>query len=97
MVDTANPYHGLIEEIIRKQASVMGISVAVRRASNVAGLTIAEDGTVKELQQNAIPVLERLVDQYKALSGAMGVELCKQAASMFRQTHPEMLLPSILA
>lgn len=93
----ANPYHSLVEQIIKKQASVLGMAVAVRRAGNVSGLTVSEDGVVQQMQANAIPVLEGLVDQYKALSGAMGVDLCKQAASSFRQAHPDMQLPSILA
>jgi hypothetical protein len=90
-------YQDLIEQIVQKQASVLGIAVAVRRARKVAGLEIDDQGAVGAVPANVIPVLEGLVEQYKALSGSMGVEFCKQAAAAARQAHPDMQLPSVLA
>jgi hypothetical protein len=91
------PYQELIEQIIQKQASVIGIAVAVRRARKVPGLELDDQGVVTAVPQNVIPVLEGLVEQYKALSGSMGVEFCKQASALARQAHPDLLLPTILS
>ncbi len=90
-------YHLLVEEIIKKQATVLGLAVAIRRARNVSGLLINDEGVVQEMPANIPSALESLVEQYKALSGSMGVEFCKEAASSFRREHPEMQLPPILS
>ena len=90
-------YHELIEQIIQKQASVIGLQVAIRRARKVPNLEVDDQGVVTSLPQNVIPILEGLTEQYKALSGSMGVDFCKQAAAIVRQAHPDLLLPTILS
>ncbi|MDB4978445.1 MAG: hypothetical protein JWM56_631 [Candidatus Peribacteria bacterium] len=92
-----NPYYELVEQIITKQATVLGLPVAIRRARNVAGLEIDDAGKVTAMPANAIPILEGIVEQYKALSGSMGVEFCKQASAVTRQAHADLLLPTILS
>lgn len=92
-----SPYITLVEQIIQKQASVLGIAVAVRRARNVDGIVVDDSGKVTEVPQNAVAALESLVTQYKSLSGAMGVEFCRQAAATFRLAHAEIQLPLLLA
>ena len=92
-----NSYQTLIEQIIQKQASVLGLPVAVRRARNVPGVEVDDTGAVTAVPANASSALESLVEQYKALSGAMGVELCKQATSSFRASHSDISVPAILS
>lgn len=91
------PYSELIEQIIEKQSTVLGLPVAVRRARNVPGLEIDDAGKVISLSPNTIPVLEALVAQYKALSGSMGVDLCRQVAMSSRLNHPDLQLPTVLS
>ncbi len=92
-----SPMAGLIQTIIQKQASILGMGVAVRRARNVAGLTIAESGTVESITASENKVLTDLVDQYKSLSGSVGADFCKQAALSYCAENSGMQLPAIFA
>ncbi len=95
MADAA--YTDLLEAIIRKQASVLGMAVAVRRARSVSGLEVQDDGKVTGIPGDPVSALEHVVEQYKALSGSMGVDFCRQAAAGWSKTHPGTKLPSLLA
>lgn len=86
----------LIEAIIIKQASILGMSVAVRRARNVAGLTIDDAGKVTGLNGSEQSIMEQLVQQYKALSGAIGVDFCRQAGAEFAKSHAGFTLPEAI-
>jgi len=99
MVDAVNSsdiYQDLVEKIIQKQASILGAPVAVRRARNVAGLEVSDGGAVTKMAGNPNLVLTGLVEQFKALSGSVGVDFCKQAAASWLNAHPGVKLPPIL-
>lgn len=86
----------LIEGIILKQASILGRPVAIRRARNVAGFEIDDEGFVKAVPENINQALADLVAQYKMLSGAVGVDNCKKAAAAWLNNHPSAVLPPVL-
>ncbi|TSA46018.1 hypothetical protein D4R52_01300 [bacterium] len=65
----AEDYKKLVTEIITKQIDILGPDMAVRRAKNVAGLEVRDDGTVVAIQGDPDTVLRELVDQYITLSG----------------------------
>lgn len=96
-MSSSSPYAQLVENILTKQASVLGMEVAVRRARRVPGLSVSDAGKVETLPAEPISALAALVEQYKALSGSMGVEFCRQVALSFRQAHPEVQLPPSLS
>lgn len=63
-------YKKLIEEIVTKQMDILGPEIAIRKASNVPGLTLGEKGQVTSFDESqAEAVLQHLVDEYIALSG----------------------------
>jgi len=71
-MSTPADYKKLIEEIIGKQMDILGPEIAIRKAKNVAGLSLKEDGTVARLDEgNAHEILQKLVNEYIALSGAI--------------------------
>ena len=92
-VSTAVAYNELATAIIQKQASILGMNVALKRARNVAGLDIDDTGHVSALSGDPNQVIADLVDQYKSLSGSVGVEFCKQAAKAWLNSHANMQLP----
>lgn len=96
MAETTLFYQELIEAIIQKQATVLGSAVAVRRARNVEGLEVSDDGKVITMAGSGPKVLELLVEQYRALSGSIGVNFCRQAVASWRSAHPDVPLPAIL-
>ncbi len=96
MPDTAaSVYQELIEAIIRKQASVLGMGVAVRRAKNVQGIEVNDQGEVTKITGGELKILSDLAEQFKALSGAIGLGFCREAAAGFALTHPGIKLPPI--
>ncbi|OGE79091.1 MAG: hypothetical protein A2751_05600 [Candidatus Doudnabacteria bacterium RIFCSPHIGHO2_01_FULL_46_14] len=65
-------YKKLIEEIISKQMDILGPEIAIRKATNVAGLKLSDKGEVLSIDENnAQAILQKLVDEYIALSGAI--------------------------
>jgi hypothetical protein len=92
----STPYQELVEQIIQKQSTVLGLPVAIRRAKNVAGIEVDDAGKVTAMPENVNQAFADLVSQYKALSGPVGLSNCKQAASEWFNTHPTSALPPIL-
>lgn len=64
-------YANLITEIVRKQMDILGPEIAVRQATNVAGLKIKDTGEVTSINDDPQTVLQKLVDEYISLSGAI--------------------------
>ncbi len=71
MADSAD-YKKLIEEIVGKQVEILGPDIALRKAKNIPGLELDETGRVLRLDEsNSQNILQKLVDGYIALSGAI--------------------------
>ena len=65
-------YRKLIEEIVSKQMAILGPDIALRKARNVPGLEVDEQGVVQRLNEaDSQNILQKLVDEYIALSGAI--------------------------
>ena len=62
-------YTTLITEVIQKQSVILGPEIALLKARSVPGLTVADDGTVTDIQGDPKQVLQQLVDRYVELSG----------------------------
>lgn len=62
-------YKNLINEIIEKQALVLGPDIAWLKARNVPGLKLSREGKVIGIKGDPEAVLKKLVDEYLALSG----------------------------
>ena len=69
---TPEDYKKLVEEIVAKQMDILGPEIAVRKAQNVPGLSLDDQGRVLSLNEaDPQTVLQKLVDEYIALSGAI--------------------------
>jgi hypothetical protein len=66
---SAEDYKNLINDILAKQAVILGRDIVILKANNVAGLSLDESGNVKEISGNPEEVLQKLVEEYIALSG----------------------------
>lgn len=62
-------YKALISEIIAKQAVILGPEIATLKARNVSALVITNDGRVTDITGDPKEAVEKLVDEYIALSG----------------------------
>ncbi|MFA6404416.1 MAG: hypothetical protein WCW03_00180 [Candidatus Paceibacterota bacterium] len=68
-MDNKEQYLSLISEIIAKQAVILGPEIAILKARNVQGLKVEDDGKVTDMQGDYKEIIEKLVDEYVALSG----------------------------
>ncbi len=62
-------YKSLLSEIIAKQRVILGPEVAIFKARNVSALTVADDGTVTDVQGDPQQAIQKLIDEYVNLSG----------------------------
>ena len=82
----AEDYKKLIAEIIQKQIDIIGSDIAVQKAKNVEGLEISDTGEVLGLSGDPPSVLQKLVDEYIALSG----QIVKNVLSPVFAKYPEI-------
>lgn len=87
-MDGSEKYKNLIGEIIRKQMDILGPEIALSRASKVPGLKVNSDGQVQGLTGEPEVILQKLVDEYIALSG----EIVKNILSPLLEKYPEIKL-----
>lgn len=66
---TDGDYKKLLTEVIKKQIIILGPDITLVKARNVPGLTVADDGTVTQLNGNPQELIQKLIDQFMELSG----------------------------
>jgi hypothetical protein len=59
----------LLSEVIKKQIAILGPSIALGRARNVKGLTVADDGSITDMEGDPEELTKQLVNQFLDLSG----------------------------
>ena len=79
-------YKALMTEIIQKQIVILGPNISVLKARNVKELKIQDDGTVAELNGDPQTVLQKLIDEYVALSGL----IVKNILGSIMSKYPEI-------
>ncbi len=62
-------YKTVLTEVIKKQMVILGPDITLAKARNVHGLTIADDGTVTNIQGHPQELIQSLIDQFVQLSG----------------------------
>jgi hypothetical protein len=62
-------YKKLLTEVIQKQMVILGPSITLAKARNVKGLTVADDGTVVNIDGQPQELIQGLIDQFVQLSG----------------------------
>lgn len=86
METTNEDYKQILSEIIKKQIVILGPQIAVLKARNVSGLKVTDDGTVIDIQKPEQVVLQKLIDEYVALSG----EIVKNAVNSIFEKYPSI-------
>lgn len=92
----STPYSEIAEAIIKKLGLVLGESITIERARRVEGLSIGDDGNVKEVTGNVADVLEKLIDQYRELLGPAAIYFAKDAARSTIAQNQDLTLPRSL-
>ncbi|MBI3092653.1 MAG: hypothetical protein HYZ02_00235, partial [Candidatus Levybacteria bacterium] len=61
---TDGDHKQLLTEVIKKQIIVLGPDITLAKARNVAGLTVADDGTVTQISGDPKEVTQKLIEQF---------------------------------
>lgn len=83
---TSEDYKNLINDILAKQAVILGQDIVMLKAKSVPGLTLNADGKVESIEGKPEEVLQKLVDEYIALSG----QIVKNILNPVFQKYPEI-------
>lgn len=86
MEPTKEDYKAMLTDIIQKQVVILGPQIAVLKARNVAGITVSDDGHVTEVSGQEQIVLQKLIDEYVALSG----EIVRNAVDSIFKKYPSI-------
>ena len=62
-------YKKMLTDLIQKQMVVLGPNIALDKARKIQGLSLNDDGTVKEVSGDPQMVLKGVANEYMALSG----------------------------
>jgi len=88
-------YSKLAVAIITEQEKVIG-PVAVSQAEQVEGLKLNWGDKSVKIEGEPKHVIDRLVEQYKALFGKISVEVCKEAVGrQVQQLSPDQMPASL--
>lgn len=88
-------YKKLLTEVIKKQIVILGPDITLAKARNVAGLVIADDGTVTDISGSPQEITQQLVNQFVQLSGEIVKKTMEPLLSMNNQTAPNAATPVI--
>jgi len=76
-------YKKLLTEVIQKQMVILGPSITLAKARNVKGLTVADDGTVVNIDGQPQELIQDLIDQFVQLSGLIVKKTMEPLLSMY--------------
>lgn len=67
----------IIEKVIEDESDLIG-PVALRKAQEVEGLEVDEDGNVQSIDGDGNEVLDRVLEAYKGVVGEQAIEATKR-------------------
>jgi len=88
-------YKKLLTEVIQKQMVILGPSITLAKARNVKGLTVADDGTVINIEGQPQELIQGLIDQFVQLSGLIVKKTMEPLLSMYPDRVAETITTTI--
>lgn len=79
-------YKQLLTAVIKKQIVILGPDITLSKARNVTGITVADDGTVTNVEGSPQEVTQALIDQFVQLSGLIVKKTMEPLLSMSQPT-----------
>src|SRR5258706_1159034 len=85
---SAQDYKQLLTYVIKKQIVILGPDITLSKARNVKGITVADDGTVTNVEGSPQEVTQALIDQFVQLSGLIVKKTMEPLLSMSQAASP---------
>jgi len=89
-------YKKLLSEVIQKQMVILGPSITLAKARNVKGLTVADNGTVVNIEGQPQELIQGLIDQFVQLSGLIVKKTMEPLLSMYPGAVAETISASAI-
>jgi hypothetical protein len=88
-------YKKLLTEVIQKQMVILGPSITLAKARNVKGLTVADDGTVVNIDGQPQELIQGLIDQFVQLSGLIVKKTMEPLLSIYPSAAAQALTGAV--
>lgn len=85
---TNEDYKKLLTQVIQKQMVILGPTITLAKARNVKGLTVADDGTVVNIEGQPQELIQGLIDQFVQLSGLIVKKTMEPLLSVYPDGAP---------
>ncbi len=92
---TQEEYKKLLTQVIQKQMVILGPTITLAKARNVKGLTIADDGTVVNMEGQPQTLIQGLIDQFVQLSGLIVKKTMEPLLSVYPDGETTVPVPPI--
>jgi hypothetical protein len=79
-------YTKMLTDLIQKQMVVLGPNIALDKARKVAGLKIADDGSVLSAEGDPQMILKGVANEYMALSG----QIAQMTLNSLLEKYPQV-------
>ena len=79
-------YKKMLTDLVQKQMVVLGPNIALDKARKIPGLSLNDDGTVKDVSGDAQMVLKGVANEYMALSG----QIAQMTLNTLLEKYPEV-------
>lgn len=79
-------YKRMLSDLIQKQMVVLGPNIALDKARKIAGLTVADDGTVQDVSGDPQMILKGVANEYMTLSG----QIAQMTLNTLLEKYPSM-------
>ena len=96
MTNGKQAYETIINTIMRGKVRTFG-ELAVKKANNVSGLSINEDGKVISISGDPIEVIHELLTDFEKIAGEISTTSARAAIKHLRRVYPNLKLPKDLA
>jgi len=82
--------------IITKQVSILGETIALKKAGKVEGIILNDLGKVASIHGDGKIVLEKLLKEYASLTGEATILFSKEAIAPLIKENSSLILPEEL-
>jgi len=79
-------YKKMLSDLIQKQMVVLGPNIALDKARKVPGVTLNEDGSVKDVSGDPQMILKGVANEYMQLSG----QIAQMTLNSLLEKYPGM-------
>lgn len=87
-MEAPNDYEKLLSDVIKKQILILGPDITLAKARRVPGMTVADDGTVTQIQGDRSAITKQLIQEFMELSELIVKKTMEPLLNLLQATPP---------